>query len=110
MAKRPKTDDTISTLEKAAEKIKYDRYVLRLYVAGINPKSSAAIRSITEICEQFLWSRLVSSTCSESFVVCCSRAHTPFLSSRTARPKPLRLGTVISSYSRDATTPSAPAS
>jgi circadian clock protein KaiB len=57
MAKRPKTDDTISALEKAAEKTKSDRYVLKLYVAGINPKSSAAIRSITQICEQHLKDR-----------------------------------------------------
>ncbi|MFH0976288.1 MAG: circadian clock KaiB family protein [Spirochaetota bacterium] len=32
-------------------------YVLRLYVAGINPRSSSAIRSITEICEQNLKGR-----------------------------------------------------
>ncbi len=31
--------------------------VLRLYVAGTNPRSSAAIRSIREICEQHLKDR-----------------------------------------------------
>ena len=31
-----------------------DRYVLRLYVAGMNPRSSEAIRTVTEICEENL--------------------------------------------------------
>ena len=30
------------------------KFVLRLYVAGINPKSSAAIRNITALCEEHL--------------------------------------------------------
>jgi circadian clock protein KaiB len=33
------------------------RYVLRLYVAGINPKSAAAIRTVTQICEEELKDR-----------------------------------------------------
>jgi circadian clock protein KaiB len=33
------------------------KYVLRLYVAGINPRSSAAIRSVTQICEENLKDR-----------------------------------------------------
>jgi circadian clock protein KaiB len=32
-------------------------YVLRLYVAGINPRSSTAIRNITRICEENLKDR-----------------------------------------------------
>lgn len=33
------------------------RYVLKLYVAGLNPKSSEAIRRITQICEEHLKGR-----------------------------------------------------
>jgi circadian clock protein KaiB len=33
------------------------KYVLRLYVAGINPRSSSAIRNITAICEEHLKDR-----------------------------------------------------
>src|SRR5512146_919352 len=47
-----------SLFEKAAKAASTQRrYLLRLYVAGINPKSAAAIRSITDICEQHLQGR-----------------------------------------------------
>ncbi len=39
------------------EEGKEGMYVLRLYVAGITPKSEAAIRSITEICRTHLAGR-----------------------------------------------------
>jgi circadian clock protein KaiB len=59
MAKKRRETDSAADFEKAAKKAgAADRtYVLRLYVAGINPRSSAAIRSITEICEQYLRGR-----------------------------------------------------
>ena len=48
-------DETAAALRKAAKAApSQSSYVLRLYVAGINPRSSAAIRSITEICEKHL--------------------------------------------------------
>jgi circadian clock protein KaiB len=34
-----------------------DKYLLRLYVAGINPRSAAAIRAVTQICEEHLKGR-----------------------------------------------------
>ena len=34
-----------------------EKYVLRLYVAGINPRSSTAIRNVTAICEENLKDR-----------------------------------------------------
>lgn len=34
-----------------------ESYILRLYVAGANRRSSEAIRSITEVCEQYLKGR-----------------------------------------------------
>jgi circadian clock protein KaiB len=44
---------------KAPETAKPDegKYLLRLYVAGINPRSTAAIRAITQICEERLKDR-----------------------------------------------------
>lgn len=55
MAKRRKKTDSIADFEKAAKAVALDRqYVLRLYVAGINLRSSAAIKTITEICEEHL--------------------------------------------------------
>lgn len=44
-------------IEQALRDRKNARYVLRLYVAGINPRSSAAIKSITSICEEHLQGR-----------------------------------------------------
>ncbi len=52
-------DETTAAFEKAAKAAAKAgtgnrQYVLRLYVAGINPRSSAAIKAITEICEEHL--------------------------------------------------------
>jgi circadian clock protein KaiB len=41
-------------LIKKAKKSKKQKYVLRLYVAGITSKSSQAIQNITQICEENL--------------------------------------------------------
>jgi circadian clock protein KaiB len=58
MAKKRMPVDSVTALEKAADETSRGQmYVLRLYVAGVNPRSSAAIRSITEICEQHLKDR-----------------------------------------------------
>jgi circadian clock protein KaiB len=55
MAKKREKIDRVAEFEKAAKVAGMDRqYVLRLYVAGINPRSSEAIRSITTICEEHL--------------------------------------------------------
>jgi circadian clock protein KaiB len=55
MAKKSEKIDSLADFERAARTSGKNRhYVLRLYVAGINPRSSAAIRSITEICEEHL--------------------------------------------------------
>jgi circadian clock protein KaiB len=45
------------TLEAAAQTAKQQQYVLRLYVAGITPRSQAAIRTVTAICEEHLAGR-----------------------------------------------------
>ncbi len=57
MAKRLSPDDGLARLERAAQSRRNQTYVLRLYVAGINPKSKAAIESITRICRQHLKNR-----------------------------------------------------
>ncbi len=58
MAKKPTRLDTVAEFEQAVKKAASgQKYVLRLYVAGINPRSSAAIRSINEICDQHLKDR-----------------------------------------------------
>ena len=58
MAKKRQETDSAAQFEKAAKAAAKDqRYVLRLYVAGINPRSSEAIRSITAICEEHLTGR-----------------------------------------------------
>jgi circadian clock protein KaiB len=45
------------SLEAAAEKAKQQQYVLRLYVAGLTPRSQEAIRSVTAICQEHLAGR-----------------------------------------------------
>ena len=56
MTKKKANTDSLAAFEKAAKAV-LPRYVLRLYVAGINPRSSAAIKSITSICEEHLKGR-----------------------------------------------------
>lgn len=57
MARQREPSDT-EVFEQAAQKASpTETYVLRLYVAGINPRSSEAIRSVTEICEKYLKGR-----------------------------------------------------
>ncbi len=57
--KRDKTDsfEEFEEAAKVAQAAATASYILRLYVAGINPRSSEAIRAITEICEAHLKGR-----------------------------------------------------
>ncbi len=57
MSKKERPLDAVADLEQALNAHRKQKYVLRLYVAGINPRSSEAIRSITSICEQRLKGR-----------------------------------------------------
>ena len=58
MTKKRAFVDSAAEFEKALKaSAKKPIFVLRLYVAGINPRSSAAIRSIMEICERNLKNR-----------------------------------------------------
>ena len=49
--------DPAETLARAARTHAKARYLLKLYVAGVSPKSEAAIRTVTEICETQLQGR-----------------------------------------------------
>ena len=53
--KRPMSD--LERLEAAAREAKQQKYVLRLYVAGVTPRSQEAIRNVTAICEEHLAGR-----------------------------------------------------
>ena len=54
MAKKRTASPSTRSLEKAARKAGRERYVLRLYVAGMSPVSQQAVRNITAICEEHL--------------------------------------------------------
>jgi circadian clock protein KaiB len=41
----------------AAKKMKSARYVLQLFIAGLSPRSTEAIRRVTAFCEQYLANR-----------------------------------------------------
>jgi circadian clock protein KaiB len=58
MAKpRSKTNAAADALAAAAERARADRYVLRLYVAGMTPRSRRAIENVRTICEEHLEGR-----------------------------------------------------
>jgi circadian clock protein KaiB len=46
--------DSIADFEEALKRVRDSKYVLRLYVAGMNPKSTQAIDNIKRICEEHL--------------------------------------------------------
>ncbi len=54
MDKRSDSDSIMGKLEAAAREKGNQRYVLRLYVAGITPRSQEAIRTVTAICNEHL--------------------------------------------------------
>jgi circadian clock protein KaiB len=48
---------TSDTEQKSGAKSREPRYVLRLYVAGLTTRSTAAIRNVKQICDQHLRER-----------------------------------------------------
>jgi circadian clock protein KaiB len=46
-----------AALEEAAAERQTERYVLRLYIAGLTPRSTLAIQNIRKICEEHLEGR-----------------------------------------------------
>ena len=53
----PKPSAAQSALEKAVAKRQTERYVLRLYIAGLTPRSTLAIQNIRKLCEEHLGGR-----------------------------------------------------
>ncbi len=49
--------ESFRTFEKAVAQKKAEKYILRLYVTGMTPKSTAAIKNIKKICEGHLHGR-----------------------------------------------------
>ena len=49
--------EATAAFEEAIKEAPSERYLLRLYVAGINPRSSTAIRNVMQICEEHLKDR-----------------------------------------------------
>lgn len=56
-AKKKEQITANAEFEAALEKRKTDHYVLRLYVAGNNRRSQAAIENVKKICEDYLKGR-----------------------------------------------------
>ncbi len=56
MTRRSATYDT-ALLEKAARQAKRQKYILRLYIAGMTPRSREALCTVSEICQQELAGR-----------------------------------------------------
>jgi len=56
-AKKKEQGDVTTEYETALKKRKTDHYVLRLYIAGNNPRSQAAVENVKKICEEFLKGR-----------------------------------------------------
>jgi circadian clock protein KaiB len=52
-----KPKQALAALEKAAAERPSQRYVLRLYIAGMTPRSTRAIENIRKICEDHLEGR-----------------------------------------------------
>jgi circadian clock protein KaiB len=53
MTKKHATAGT-GLLEKASRKAQRQKYVLRLYIAGMTPRSREALRTVTDICAEEL--------------------------------------------------------
>jgi circadian clock protein KaiB len=50
-------DDLHATFERAANTSPADRYVLRLYVTGMTPRSARAVKNLQAICDEYLVGR-----------------------------------------------------
>ena len=50
-------DDLHATFERAASASPANRYVLRLYVTGMTPRSARAVKNLQAICDEFLAGR-----------------------------------------------------
>ncbi len=49
--------DTTASFERKLKRIEKERYILRLYVTGMTPRSTRAIQNVKKICEEHLKGR-----------------------------------------------------
>ena len=49
-----KPRDLRATFERAAQALPAERYVLRLYVTGMTPRSARAVKNLRAICDEYL--------------------------------------------------------
>ncbi len=54
---KPRPLSAAASLEAAAQAAQRQQYVLRLYVAGLTPRSQEAIRSVIAVCDEHLAGR-----------------------------------------------------
>ncbi|MDD1647658.1 MAG: circadian clock KaiB family protein [Methanomicrobiales archaeon] len=54
MVRKGKPVTTTEAYEETLQKQGTERYVLRLYIAGTNPRSQAAVENIRMICDEYL--------------------------------------------------------
>lgn len=55
--RQPSPASTDQALQAAAQEAQHQQYTLRLYVAGLTPRSQQAIRNVTALCQQHLAGR-----------------------------------------------------
>ncbi len=54
---KKRVKDTKEVLEAAARHAKTQKYVLRLYIAGVTPRSQEAMRTVKAVCDEHLADR-----------------------------------------------------
>jgi circadian clock protein KaiB len=57
MKGKPRVENEYDAFERAIERAKVQKYVLRLYISGLTPKSISAISQVRELCEKHLKDR-----------------------------------------------------
>ena len=54
MVESKKKSETTRKFEKATKQVRLEKYVLKLYITGMTPRSRVAIRNLQKICEEHL--------------------------------------------------------
>ena len=54
---KKKTKTGEQELQKAVKRSKEEKYILRLYITGLTPRSTKAIANVKDICEKYLKGR-----------------------------------------------------
>ena len=54
MVKSNKKSETTRKFEKASKQAGHEKYVLKLYITGMTPRSRIAIQNLQKLCEEYL--------------------------------------------------------